>query len=483
MAMAMSMAEEERSLVRLCIESATESAESVDKWRRQRRTLERMPSHLSSPLLHRLLHRRILSPSLLEVFQHSVEEVDLKGENCVDAEWMSYIGGFRHLRALNLAGCRGITNSALWPITGMTNLVDLDLSRCSKITDACIGHLLSISNLKKLYLSETSLTTDGVRNLSCLKSLCVLDLGGLPVTDTALFWFQELTELEHLELWGSKISNRGAAVLETFPKLSFLNVAWTDVTHLPMLPSLTCLNISRCNIHSIYGGELNVTVPLSKLLASGTTFLNINLQFAPVEADDLSYIDLSGSSVDNFHFLGHMKALEHLNLSFGAMSDDLMWPLSRIGEKLRYLNLNNTRVTKIGMCIISSNVPVLETLLLSHTSVDDDALLYIHSMPSLREIDLSNTKIKGFTLSLLQNLTHLQSLNLEQTLVTDKALHLLSVLQELKCLYLKSEILSDVSLHVLSSLPKLTSIGFCGTVLSNADCNFLAHHQCCRFWI
>jgi hypothetical protein len=52
------------------------------------------------------------------VFKHSAEEVDVKGDNSVDAEWMAYLGGFRHLRYLNIAECYRINSSALWPITG-----------------------------------------------------------------------------------------------------------------------------------------------------------------------------------------------------------------------------------------------------------------------------------------------------------------------------------------------------------------------------
>lgn len=37
----------------------------------------------------------------------------------MDAEWMVYLGAFRHLRCLNLADCRGVNNSALWAVTGM----------------------------------------------------------------------------------------------------------------------------------------------------------------------------------------------------------------------------------------------------------------------------------------------------------------------------------------------------------------------------
>lgn len=56
----------ESLLVRKCLEAATESPAAVEKWRRQRRTLERMPSHLAETLLHYLLRRRLLFPSLLE---------------------------------------------------------------------------------------------------------------------------------------------------------------------------------------------------------------------------------------------------------------------------------------------------------------------------------------------------------------------------------------------------------------------------------
>ena len=56
----------EGSLVQLCIEAASESTDSVEIWRRKRRTLERMPSELAEALFRRLLRRRLVSPSLLE---------------------------------------------------------------------------------------------------------------------------------------------------------------------------------------------------------------------------------------------------------------------------------------------------------------------------------------------------------------------------------------------------------------------------------
>ncbi|XP_042480346.1 internalin I isoform X2 [Macadamia integrifolia] len=482
--------EVESGLVRLCIEAATESRTTVEKWRRQRRTLEKMPSQLAEALLHRLLHRRLLFPSLLEVFKHSIEEIDLKGESSVNAEWMAYLGAFRYLRTLNLADCQRINNSALWAITGMDSLQELNLSGCKRVTDAGIVHLLSIPNLKKLCISGTCLSAAGVTQLSSLKNMTILDLGGLPVTDLALCSLQVLTKLEHLDLWGSKISNEGASLLKIFTKLSSLNLAWTNVTKLLNLPSLECLNMSNCNISSIFeGAENGVKAPLRKLLFLGATFIDVQEVFFYIDASRLAFLDLSHSSLHDFNILANMDALEHLDVSFSAMGDESIALIAHVGANLKNLNLSNTRLTSAGVEIFAGHVPNLETLSFSHTAIDDVALSYISTMPSLRVIDLSNTAIRGFTysesngpdqvpsLTALQNLNHLERLDLEDTQVGDGAMSPLSSLQELNHLSLKGGNISDVSLELLASIPKLKFLGICGAVLSNNHPHIEVKHE------
>ncbi|XVE64696.1 hypothetical protein DITRI_Ditri07aG0121900 [Diplodiscus trichospermus] len=369
--------EKESLLVRRCVEAACRSRESVEKWRRQKRTLERLPFHLSQSLLQNLLRRRLLFPSLLDV-----EEIDLIGENCVDAEWMAYLGAFRYLRSLNVADCHRITNSAIWSLLGMTSLKELDLSRYMKVSDAGIRHLISISTLEKLWISETGISANWVALLSSLKELSVLDLGGLPVTDAALNSLQALTKLQ---------SNEGALVLQRFPKLSFLNLAWTNVTSFPNLSCLECINISNCTIDSVLEGDGD-KAPLVKLTFAGATFMNEAEVFSYIETSFLSLLDVSDSSLNHFCFLADMKMLEHLNLSSSFMGDDSVDLIVRIGANLKNLNLSGTRVSSARIAILAGHVPKLEVLYLSHTSIDDVALSYISLMPSLKVIDLSNTK-------------------------------------------------------------------------------------------
>ncbi|KAL6533587.1 hypothetical protein OROHE_013420 [Orobanche hederae] len=467
-------------LVRMCIEAATESADAVEKWRRQRRTLERMPSHLADALLRSLLVRRLLFPSLLEVFKYSVEEVDLKGESCVDAEWLAYLGAFQYLRSIILADCPRINNSALWSVTGMTNLKEVDLSRCSKITDAGIRHLLSVPALEKICISETSVTAEGVMMLASLSNLFVVDLGGLPVTDSALSSLQALKKLQHLDLWGSEVSNEGALLLKMFPSLRLLNLAWTNVTNLPNLASLACLNMSNCTIHSLFDGE-GQKVSLEKVILSGAALTNICEAFKYVETSRLYSLDISNSSIQSFGFLCSMNAMIHLNLSDSEMTDNSVEHIAHIGANLRYLNLCNTKVSSEGIGEIAGYVPNLETLLLSGTPIDDKAVPYISMMPSLKVINLSRTNVKGLihregegddvidevpSFNALGSLSHLESLDLEKLHIKDAAISPLTKLGELRHLYLRSVSLTDVSLHHMSS-SKLMHLGVRDAVLTD----------------
>lgn len=204
-----------------------------------------------------------------------------------------------------------------------------------------------------------------------------------------------MTKLEYLDLWGSKISNKGIAVLIMFPKLSFLNLAWTAVTKLPYLPSITCLNMSNCTISSVYYARSGSSSPLSKLTFLGTTFSDADEVFSNVYIGCVTFLDISRSSVYNLHFLVKMDMIELLDLSFCGITDNSVRYIAKAGKILKYLNASNTKLTSEGVEMLIGNVMNLETLCLSNTLVDDAALSYIALMPSLRVVDLSRTNIKG----------------------------------------------------------------------------------------
>jgi len=177
-----------------------------------------------------------------------------------------------------------------------------------------------------------------------------------------------------------------------FPRLTHLNLDWTNVTKLPDLTSLECLNMSNCTIDSILkDGKASLT----KLIFSGSTFLNEAETLLYANTYFLSFLDLAHTGLDKFFFLSKLKVIEHLNLSSCMMDDDSVEMVACIGGKLKSLNLSGTWVSSAGLGILAGHVPNLEILSLSQTSVDDTGLLYISMMPSLKDVDLSNTNIKG----------------------------------------------------------------------------------------
>ncbi|KAG7541720.1 Leucine-rich repeat cysteine-containing subtype [Arabidopsis thaliana x Arabidopsis arenosa] len=470
----------ESPLVRLCIEEACKSGDAVERWRLQRRSLERLPPHLADALLRRLLHKRLLFPSLLEGFKHSVENIDLRGESSINAEWMAYIGGFVNLVSLNLSDCQRINSSTLWPITGLTSLTELDLSRCFKVTDAGIKHLQSVVNLKKLWISQTGVTKVGISLLASLQKLSLLDLGGLPVTDHNLIALQELTKLEYLDIWGSNVTNQGAISILQFSNLSFLNLSWTSVTQTPNIPHLECLHMNMCTIVSEPKTHCSLA-SLKKLVLSGANFSAETEALSFTNKSSITYLDVSKTSLQNFSFLETMINLEHLDLSSTAFGDDSVGFVACVGENLKNLNVSDTKITSAGVGNLAGHVPQLETFSLSQTFVDDLSILLISTMmPCVKALDLGMTSIRGFilqqspqeeqaepSLAALQSLTSLKTLSLEHPYLGDTALSALSSLTGLTHLSLRSTSLTDSTLHHLSSLPNLVSLGVRDAVLTS----------------
>ncbi|KAH7288022.1 hypothetical protein KP509_31G008000 [Ceratopteris richardii] len=383
-------------LVEMCLNAACESKESVQTWRKQIRTLERLPAHLAHPLFHRLLHSGLLNPPLLEVFRYCIEEVVLSGDSSISAEWTVYFKSFKYLRILKAVSCKSLTNVALFHIAGLADtLQELDISCCPKITDEGLSHVLALKNLEGLGISETKITANGVQQLCILKNLRYLDMGGLPVTDSSLCVLTSLTRLESLYVWGSKISDQGVLQLKKFPNLQMVNLAWTEVTRIPSLQSLKYLNMAKCTVASIFEGWNGLDVQLEELNLSGTNIQGPLEVIAGIGAHNLLTVNLSSSNFKDVTFLTGLSKIGVLDLSGTMINDAAMDIIRSIGANLKHLDLSGCRITSGGVGAFARHVPSLEQLHLSGTLVDDCVFEYLQFVHVLKVLDLSFTNIKG----------------------------------------------------------------------------------------
>ena len=102
---------------------------------------------------------------------------------------MKHLRGLERLEALNLSGCREISDAGLAYLAKLTRLREVNLSGCKSITDASLEYLKGNTELRKLHMTACS-----------------------QITDTGLSHLRAFPQLEDLNLFAcQQITRRGAS--------------------------------------------------------------------------------------------------------------------------------------------------------------------------------------------------------------------------------------------------------------------------------
>lgn len=89
-----------------------------------------------------------------------------------------------------------------------------------------------------------------------------------------------------------------------------------------------------------------------------------------------------------------MHLLEHLDLHFSSIQDDVVEAIACIGANLRLFNLNNMNTSSVEEEILAGHVPNFEVLSLSNTSIDDVLMTSNQHCLSLQnDVDLMSCSV------------------------------------------------------------------------------------------
>jgi hypothetical protein len=115
-------------------------------------------------------------------------------------------------------------------------------------TDAGLMHLKGMTNLETLDLHGTKVTDGGLVHLRGLNNLLSIDLRFINVTNAGLVHLKELTSLQTLKLHSTKVTNAGLVHLNKLTNLILLDLRGTQVTdaglvHLKGLSNLKTLGL------------------------------------------------------------------------------------------------------------------------------------------------------------------------------------------------------------------------------------------------
>ncbi len=254
------------------------------------------------------------------------------------------LAAFKNLSRLDV-GSTGMTDASLEHIGRLDSLTHLDLAGNIAVTDVGVAHLKGLVRLQSIGLLGTGATANSLIHLE----RCVdLETPGVPSDrwdDVKLQLLMPFKKLKHLSLEGSRVTDRGMALVANFTDLEFLNL-------------LGCRGISDAGVLKLR--------PLGKL------------------AD----LDLSETAVTSkgLAVVSSMPALESLGILQTKVDDAGLAALSGC-HRLRHLDIQHTAVTGEGLAHLAG-LPKLSNLTLGQSPARDEHLAFLKELPALRELAL-----------------------------------------------------------------------------------------------
>jgi hypothetical protein len=169
-----------------------------------------------------------------------LRELFLSGTE-ITGDGLEHLRGLTKLRRLVL-NLTPIADGGLAHLRGLTELRELHLYE-TPITDLGLAHLRGLSRLRHLDLTRTALTDAGLENLSELRELEIIALGGTQITDDGLIHLRELPKLQGLRLTDTRITDAGLESLSQLTNLEWVTLENTRITdaglaHLKGMPRL-----------------------------------------------------------------------------------------------------------------------------------------------------------------------------------------------------------------------------------------------------
>ena len=128
------------------------------------------------------------------------------------AESLKTISQFSELSQLGLDGLP-VTDASLAELEKLPNLSHLRIHSCKQLTDACGSILARLPKLSTLTADNTELGDEGVRELSLSKSLSILTLYGIKMTNASVPSLSRMTSLNHIDVRQTALTADGVQKL------------------------------------------------------------------------------------------------------------------------------------------------------------------------------------------------------------------------------------------------------------------------------
>jgi len=276
-------------------------------------------------------------------------------------DWIAQLGGTvkrnpaGDIVAVNLRGS-WINDAEMIELARLPRLEQLDLSH-TRITDEGMLRLKTAPRIRDLNLYYAELVTDqGMTAIQGWKHLTRLNVRGTRISDGTLQIASKLTGLEALDIANTQVTDNGLDRLITLTNLKELAIGRSRLSDnalevLRMLPTLTYLDLS---------GARAAPPDLARRKGEGGSMPESMLR-AIAELKDLRTLKLgySNISADGLKILSALEKVEKLGLEACPRIDDKAVSELAAWKALKYVDLQNTQVTRQGVAALGKMKPNL----------------------------------------------------------------------------------------------------------------------------
>lgn len=260
-------------------------------------------------------------------------------------------------------------------------VIAIDLST-SWVSDDEMLDLLAFPLLERLDLSHTRISDEGLLRLKPAAQIQELDLlYSEQITDLGLSAVKQWRRLKALNVRGTRISDETLALLGTLTQVESLDIADTNVTdsgldNLVPLTRLKHLALGRNRLNDESLSALRVFSTLESLDLGGPRNTNRNqrgrvsapmqdsLVGAIAELKNLRTLRVGYSDIDErgLHRLSVLEKLEKLELEGCRRIDDKALKELEAWKSLRFLDVQETAVSKSGVASFQAARPDVQIL-------------------------------------------------------------------------------------------------------------------------
>ncbi|KAJ7900053.1 RNI-like protein [Mycena olivaceomarginata] len=329
-------------------------------------------------------------------------------------------------------GMPGVQTHTVRALDRMPDLRDLELSGFDKIPDAAFAAVLPrLPALKRLVLRGCALV--GPKTVAAAASCPRLQVLNLNYTATTPASLQpvllacpglEVLKLAGISNWTDTTFAKMLSPALSLPSLHTLKLARLSISEtslnalLPLCPALRRLDISFTAVrHPLLAGDAAYALPaLEKLSLTSTNTSNADLLALLPRLPALQTLALGAlgasprsiAAIDSGMTLTDPALLKVLAALRGCpalrsvslvgntkLKDALPAFVAAVGRRCKWLNLSGLPALRsrhlVGLA--GDPPPALETLMLNHTGIDDEAAPFLAACPALAWLEVAETKM------------------------------------------------------------------------------------------